>query len=1026
MPFFRRSLLAFVATLTTHAIAQSSLVPVAPAWNPNEILNWSPATDPDAPYNRSRVPLAPRVQTPKAAENAVLNALWNVNPHARPGEARVQAVTTFNTIPAAATHGWRTTRLYAPTMWQYTDNMVSWGTSDRNTQIILTPTAHMIEAAHRNGVRIYGKVFFPWNNSSDTRQRLRELLQKNGNTFPVADKMIEAAIYFGFDGYFINQENHQNNSAATRADAQNMRDFIVYFRQKAASLGAPHLRIVWYDAMIENGTRSFQNRFNTSNDGYMKSGPEITTTTAASPLVAHEMFLNFWWYRNSTYLSSSRSHAQSIGIDPYDIYAGIWTENYSPYGRTLDENSSGGLDITWNYLFPEGQPHHTSLALFGGETPFVKGNSPSAVLTQEQIYWSGPNQNPANTAIPAGSSTPNWNGIAHYIPTHTAITSLPFVTNFNVGQGERYRIDGIQRMTGAWTNASVQDILPTWRWIVESSGAKTITPSLDFDDSYYGPTSLRVSGTLTPGNPQNVKLYQMHLPVTEATNLRMIYKPGAVNAAQIQVGLVFEDAPTTVVYSPSALASSPSQWLTLDFPLGAHAGRRIVALSLRFLSSSTIAGYSARIGRIQISDGPSIAPAAPTGLVVDASARNPENAFSTQARLRWNESPGAVRYYNVYYRRNLAPAGDNEVVWLGATANDRFFAQDIRPIGSETEGFIQIEAVSPTYGVSPRISIPITLAARPDLSNKLSGRVIGTTGAWSGGTVNTRDKVFDGNIDTYFDSPNSNGDWAGLDFGPNNAKRITAIRFSPRNSSTSWQSRMVGGRFQGANTPDFQNAVTLFTVDSTPAYREYQTVLVENPTPFRYVRYLSPNGGHCNVSEVEFYGVPQTSYETISDNSDASTVASGEWVNSTAITGYFGVNFQHDNNTAKGAKTVIYRPTLHAGTYEVFGRWTSTSNRASNVPVDIVHTGGTTTVTVDQTVQGGQWISLGSYSFSAGTAPRVIVRNAGTNGFVVVDAFRFVTTTPPPTPEPTPQPTPQPTPEPTPEPTPKPIWYDTL
>ncbi|RYD40476.1 MAG: hypothetical protein EOP85_14190, partial [Verrucomicrobiaceae bacterium] len=97
--------------LTDRTVVQSN------RWHPSEILAWSPATDPLAPYNRSVVPLAPRFTAPKASDNAALNALWNVNPHARPEEGRVQAVTTFNTIPAGMPNGFRTTRLYAPSMW---------------------------------------------------------------------------------------------------------------------------------------------------------------------------------------------------------------------------------------------------------------------------------------------------------------------------------------------------------------------------------------------------------------------------------------------------------------------------------------------------------------------------------------------------------------------------------------------------------------------------------------------------------------------------------------------------------------------------------------------------------------------------------------------------------------------------------------------------------------------------------------------------------------------------------------------
>ena len=66
------------------------------------------------------------------------------------------------------------------------------------------------------------------------------------------------------------------------------------------------------------------------------------------------------------------------GIDPYDIYAGIWTENYRTLGNTPDPNGGNNIAITWDYLFPPNQAHNLSLALFGAETPFVKGSSPGA------------------------------------------------------------------------------------------------------------------------------------------------------------------------------------------------------------------------------------------------------------------------------------------------------------------------------------------------------------------------------------------------------------------------------------------------------------------------------------------------------------------------------------------------------------------------------------------------------------------------------------------------------------------------
>ncbi len=73
-----------------------------------------------------------------------------------------------------------------------------------------------------------------------------------------------------------------------------------------------------------------------------------------------------------------------------------------------------------------------------------------------------------------------------------------------------------------------------------------------------------------------------------------------------------------------------------------------------------------------------------------------------------------------------------------------------------------------------------------------------------------------------------------------------------------------------------------------------------------------------------------------------------------------------------------------AGNYEVFARWTSKNNHASNAPYTINHHGVATLVTVDQKVNGGQDNSLGTFFFDAGVTTITLSDDA--NGFVIADA----------------------------------------
>ncbi|MEV4533437.1 FAD-dependent oxidoreductase [Asanoa sp. NPDC049518] len=139
---------------------------------------------------------------------------------------------------------------------------------------------------------------------------------------------------------------------------------------------------------------------------------------------------------------------------------------------------------------------------------------------------------------------------------------------------------------------------------------------------------------------------------------------------------------------------------------------------------------------------------------------------------------------------------------------------------------------------------------------------------------------------------------------------------------------------------------------------------------------------------------PSAPGEVVVDSHDASVTRAGTWVSSTSIGGYWGSDYEHDGNTAKGVNRLRFRPSLpESGTYTVYLRWTADPNRASNVPIDIVHSAGVTTRSVDQRSSGGTWVSLGSYAFAAGTGGSLLIRTENTNGYVIADAAQWVLTT---------------------------------
>jgi RHS repeat-associated protein len=78
-----------------------------------------------------------------------------------------------------------------------------------------------------------------------------------------------------------------------------------------------------------------------------------------------------------------------------------------------------------------------------------------------------------------------------------------------------------------------------------------------------------------------------------------------------------------------------------------------------------------------------------------------------------------------------------------------------------------------------------------------------------------------------------------------------------------------------------------------------------------------------------------------------------------------------------------------AAQYEVYARWTSHANRASNATYTITHAGGSTAVPANQQSGGGAWNLLGTFSFAPGTAHTIALTDQA-NGYVIADAIRLV------------------------------------
>lgn len=140
---------------------------------------------------------------------------------------------------------------------------------------------------------------------------------------------------------------------------------------------------------------------------------------------------------------------------------------------------------------------------------------------------------------------------------------------------------------------------------------------------------------------------------------------------------------------------------------------------------------------------------------------------------------------------------------------------------------------------------------------KLSGTPIGTAEGYNyeqGRVVNNiQGLAFDGDLNTYFATNARSYTWVGLDLGEQYV--IDRVGWSPRNDGVG-PKRVQLGVIQGANQPDFLDAVPIHIITEEGVIGQMSYSDVNCSRGFRYVRFVSTSDARCNIAELEFYGMP--------------------------------------------------------------------------------------------------------------------------------------------------------------------------
>lgn len=273
----------------------------------------------------------------------------------------------------------------------------------------------------------------------------------------------------------------------------------------------------------------------------------------------------------------------------------------------------------------------------------------------------------------ANVSSSTWLGMSRFFADKTPILSTPFVTSFNSGHGVGYYVNGELSRDNEWSYQSVQDVMPTWTWIIDSDGSK-LDGGYDFTDAYNGGTSIQFYGDLDANKANDIMLYSTDVAVTDGMTLSLTAKNDDGKARLVAY---YGDDSTasyeeceTVAYDLTA--SEADTWTTTVVDISDHAGKTLYAIGLKVESDTAVSDYHINLGQLAILDQDRAALSGPTSVALDEILYH--NAYDAEARIYWDAVDGAASYeiykVNANGTSNLIMETPNTAFYLPTLVRD--------------------------------------------------------------------------------------------------------------------------------------------------------------------------------------------------------------------------------------------------------------------------------------------------------------------------------------------------------------------
>lgn len=176
--------------------------------------------------------------------------------------------------------------------------------------------------------------------------------------------------------------------------------------------------------------------------------------------------------------------------------------------------------------------------------------------------------------------------------------------------------------------------------------------------------------------------------------------------------------------------------------------------------------------------------------------------------------------------------------------------------------------------------------------------------------------------------------------------------------------------------------------NSKPADSEYN---VKGHVNYANQSHTDPGSG-WNWTRYRDLVNPPSSWETIVDNATGGRFsASSNWAVSSYSSQRYGADYRYANPQAVSDAAWFSANIPSAGNYQIYVWYPANSGYNSATPFVVSTSTGSQTVSVNQQINGGAWVSIGTFALNAGDQNVVgVSRWTNTAGYVIADAVKIV------------------------------------